>query len=199
MQMPVVVCGAAGYRAGRSELVRLADGTTVLHDVLDHELDVVFVGFNPGRFSAAAGHHFAGPANHFWRLLYESDMTPRRLSPVEDMLLLEYGLGVTNIVARMTPGSADLSWDELIQGGLALQEKMKIYRPRFVCLLGKDVYRGYAGLRRSTPVAYGLQTVETVSGVREFVVPNPSPRSTLPYKQRLNLMRQLTDVAGKRE
>ena len=40
-------------------------------DYLAPGLDVLFVGINPGRRSAATGHHYAGPGNHFWPLLYE--------------------------------------------------------------------------------------------------------------------------------
>ncbi|HEY8394473.1 MAG TPA: mismatch-specific DNA-glycosylase, partial [Thermaerobacter sp.] len=154
-------------------------------------LAAVFVGLNPGRASAARGHHFAGPNNHFWRLLYEAGLTPRLLRPEEDVLLPRFGLGVTNVVPRATRGEADLAWEELVAGGEALRAKIARVRPRLVVLLGKLVYRGYAGLSRSAPVEWGLQPGETVPGVREFVAPNPSPRSTVPYDLRLQLFRQV--------
>lgn len=156
-------------------------------DVLAPGLEVVFVGLNPGRASATAGHHFAGPNNLFWRLLHEAGFVPRVLRPEEDRLLLRWGVGVTNVVPRATRGEADLGWDELAAGGAALRAKMARYRPRLVVLLGKQVYRAYAGLARTARVDWGLQPRESVAGVREFVAPNPSSRSTVPYAERLRL------------
>ena len=159
-------------------------------DVLAPGLRAVFVGLNPGRASATAGHHFAGPNNHFWRLLYEAGFVPRALRPEEDGLLPRWGLGVTNVVPRATRGEADLTWDELAAGGAALRAKIARYRPRLVILLGKQVYRAYAGLPRTARVGWGLQARQTVPGVREFAAPNPSSRSTVPYAERLRLFRE---------
>ena len=50
-------------------------------DVLGPELEVVFCGINPGRFSAEAAAHFANPRNDFWRLLHEAGFTPRLYDP----------------------------------------------------------------------------------------------------------------------
>ena len=163
-------------------------------DVLAPGLRAVFVGLNPGRASAARGHHFAGPNNHFWRLLHEAGLTPRRLRPEEDVLLPRFGLGVTNIVPRASRGEADLTWDELVAGGEALRRKIAGVRPGLVVLLGKQVYRAYAGLPRSAPVSWGLQPRQTVPGVRELAAPNPSSRSTVPYAERLALFRQVRDL-----
>lgn len=160
-------------------------------DVLVPGLAAVFVGLNPGRASAARGHHFAGPNNHFWRLLYEAGLTPRLLRPEEDVLLPRFGLGVTNVVPRATRGEADLAWEELVAGGEALRAKIARVRPRLVVLLGKQVYRAYAGLKRNAAVEWGLQARETVPGVREFLAPNPSSRSTVPYQLRLELFRDV--------
>ncbi len=170
---------------------------TGLPDYIPFRPRVLFVGYNPGRKSAAAGHHFAGPNNHFWRLLHESGFTERLFPPEEDALLPAYGLGLTNIVARMTPSSSDLSWAEMLAGGGALRDKVDRCRPQVVCLLGKDVYRAYAGLSRTRPVAWGFQAKPQVPGTRDFVMPNPSSRSTVPYQQRLALFRELQSaVAG---
>lgn len=169
--------------------------TTGLADIIPPRARVLFVGYNPGRHSAAAGHHFAGPANHFWTLLHQAGFTDRLLRPEEDGLLPTYRLGVTNLVARMTPGSADLSWQELLEGGERLRAKVARYQPRILCLLGKDIYRAYTRLPRSRKVAWGFQPESQVPGTREFVMPNPSPRSTIPFTERLRLFRLLREAA----
>lgn len=160
-------------------------------------LDVIFVGINPGRYSAASGHHFSGPGNHFWRLLAESGLTPVALRPEEDHRLLGFGLGVMNIVDRPSPGSDGLTTGELKRGGARLRERIDSLSPRLICLLGKEVYRHYAGLGPSIPLDWGSQPRQTVAGVDEFLAPNPSARSTIPYERRLELFRQLAALIGR--
>ena len=82
-----------------------------LPDYLGPGLKVLLVGINPGLRSAKVGHHFAGLGNYFWKLLHDSGITPRRFSYEEDALLLDFGVGLTNIVDRPTRGSGDLSKD----------------------------------------------------------------------------------------
>jgi len=177
-----------------AELRRLQWERLTVRDVLAPGLDVLFVGINPGRASASAGHHFAGPGNHFWRLLHEAGFTPRRLAPAEEQVLLEYGIGITNIVRRASRGEDDLSWEELTAGGARLRELVRRHRPRVVALLGKNVYRAYAGLKKTADVAWGRQPGAVVDGVIDFVAPNPSPRSTIPYERRLALFRELRSL-----
>src|SRR3954465_2882227 len=86
-------------------------------DVIDHRLDVLFVGINPGLWSGATGHHFAKPGNRFWKALHLSGFTDRQLDPSEDALLPTYGLGVTNLVARTTARADEVTEDEIRAGG----------------------------------------------------------------------------------
>lgn len=177
-----------------AQLRRLKWEEMTVPSIWPRGVPIVFVGLNPGRASAGAGHHFAGPNNHFWRLLYEAGFTPRLLSPQEDKLLSQYGIGVTNIVHRATRGENDLSWEELQAGGAVLREAVARRHPRVLALLGKQVYRAYAGLSRSARVEWGLQPRFTVPEVAEFLAPNPSSRSTVPYEQRLALFRELRSL-----
>ena len=170
----------------------------IVPDVLAPGLDVVFVGLNPGRASATAGHHFAGPGNHFWRLLHAAGLTPRQVAPGEDATLLGLGIGITNAVDRASRGEQDLAWAELVAGGARLREKIARFRPRLLAVLGKQAYRGYAGLPRSAEVPWGLQPRATVPGVRECLAANPSARGTLPFEVRLAQFREIRELAGRR-
>lgn len=172
------------------ELRRLTWERQTVPDIIEEGLGLLFVGINPGRHSAGEGHHFAGPQNHFWRLLHEAGCTPRLLSPEEDRSLPAFGMGITNLVDRPSAGEGDLSWAEMKAAGAVLREKVARFRPRGVVLLGKNVYRAYANLPPSHPVAWGRQVRETVPGVAEWVAPNPSPRSTLPREMRLRYFRE---------
>jgi mismatch-specific thymine-DNA glycosylase len=36
-----------------------------LNDIVDFDLDIVFVNINPGLYSVFKQHHYSGPGNHF--------------------------------------------------------------------------------------------------------------------------------------
>src|SRR6187200_2471357 len=101
----------------------------LLRDRIASDLRVLFVGINPGMRSAALGHHFAGPSNRFWKLLYESGLVPEPVTWADDDRLIVWGFGITNLVARATPGINDLRPGELLAGRRALVAKVRRYRP----------------------------------------------------------------------
>src|SRR5262244_3488625 len=97
------------------EEVAAARGRTI-PDVIGPGLRVLFVGINPGLYSAAIGHHFGRPGNRFWPALHAGGFTPRVLSPFEEIHLLRYRLGMTNLVDRATATADELARDELVTG-----------------------------------------------------------------------------------
>lgn len=164
----------------------------LLNDIIAPGLKVLFVGYNPSIKSEEKGHHFAGPGNLFWTLLADSGLTDHRLNPDQDGLLIYWGLGITNLVARATPGAADLSRQELQEGTLALRNKISFFRPEVVAFLGKDIYRVYLELAMGRPLTWGLQKRLKPDDVPfQVVVPNPSRRSTIPYGMRLRYFIEL--------
>jgi double-stranded uracil-DNA glycosylase len=104
-------------------------------------LDVLFCGINPGRYSAAVGHHFAGPGNLFWPTLFAAGFTPRRFSAFEGAELLSLGFGITNFVARCTASADELTPDEIRAGARQVVRKVLRFRPRFVAFVGLQAYR----------------------------------------------------------
>ncbi|KAF8588202.1 DNA glycosylase [Ramaria rubella] len=112
-----------------------------LHDCLAPSLDVVFCGVNPGCMSAAKGHHFANPTNHFWKSLHLSGLTSKLLLPSEDETLPAlYSLGLTNLVSRPSAEQAELSKEEMKDSVPLLKTKIVNYRPRIVCFVGKGIW-----------------------------------------------------------
>jgi mismatch-specific thymine-DNA glycosylase len=144
-----------------------------LPDYLQPGLRVVFVGFNPGTRSAAVGHYYAGRGNVFWPLLYESGLLPDALSYADDARILEFGIGLTDLVKRPTRSSSELSLAEARAGAVLLQSKLLTCAPRVVCYNGKGVYAWYSGRRI---VTLGLQD-DTIGQARVFVVPSTSARN----------------------
>jgi TDG/mug DNA glycosylase family protein len=144
-----------------------------LPDYLRPHLRLVFVGFNPGTRSAAIGHYYAGRGNLFWPLLYESGLVPEPLTYAEDQRVLEFGIGLTDLVKRSTPSSADLSTAEARAGAEVLQRKLLMHAPHVTCFNGKGVYAWYS---RQKSVALGPQ--DTTIGIsRVFVAPSTSGRN----------------------
>ena len=86
---------------------------------------VLFVGINPGVRSALTGHHFAGFSNRFWKLLFKSKLVPEPITFADDDRLPEWGYGITNIVARPTPGIDTLDAEEYVAGRLRLRRKIE--------------------------------------------------------------------------
>jgi TDG/mug DNA glycosylase family protein len=141
-----------------------------LPDVLATGLRVWFCGINPSLISAATGHHFARPGNRFWRTLHEAGFTRRRLAPSEQRLLLDAGIGLTNLVDRATASAAELSAGELAAGRRRLEAKVRRLRPGAVAVLGIGAYRHAFGRPRG---ALGPQP-ERLAGAALWVLPNPS-------------------------
>src|SRR5438876_2460404 len=110
------------WRPTRAQL-EAARGKGV-RDVSAPGLDVLFVGINPGLYTAAIGHHFGRPGNRFWSALHHAGFTPRVLSPFEERELLGLGLGISNFVERASAAADDLAAEEIRDGSQALEAKI---------------------------------------------------------------------------
>lgn len=171
-----------------------------LEDRIKPGVRVLFVGINPGVRSAQTGHHFAGPSNRFWKLLREAGLVSEPLTFEEDGRLPEFGFGITNLVARPSPGINDLKPMDYIDGWKVLEKKIRKYRPEVVALVGVTLYRAIlplvgtpSGSNRGSRVAsIGMESAPElqpgeaaeltscrliVHGARIFVLPNPSGRN----------------------
>jgi TDG/mug DNA glycosylase family protein len=147
-----------------------------LTDRIGPGVRVLFVGINPGVRSALTGHHFAGYSNRFWKLLHEAGLVPRAVACEDDVCLPEWGYGVTNLVARPSPGIDDLEPAEYLEGRDALLRKIRRWAPEVVALVGVTLHRALFPERRKSPIALGWQE-ERLAGARVFVLPNPSGRN----------------------
>ena len=146
-----------------------AAGRTV-PDVIAPGLRVLFCGINPGLYSGATGHHFARPGNRFWPVLHAAGFTPRVLKPWEERGLLDWGYGITNLVARATATAAELRREEYVAGAKRLERKVKRYGPAWVAVVGIGAYR--EGFGRRTAVI-GPQP-ERIGTAQLWLLPQPS-------------------------
>jgi TDG/mug DNA glycosylase family protein len=158
-----------------------------LPDYLRPGLRLVFVGFNPGERSSRIGHYYAGRGNQFWNFLYESGLVPQRLGPEDDARLLEFGLGLTDVVKRWSRSSSELRAADYRRGVPVLAQKLRASAPRVVAFNGKLAYERFSGRR----ARLGWQRTR-IAGARVFVLPSTSGRNgsrtrtaKLAYFQRL--------------
>jgi TDG/mug DNA glycosylase family protein len=139
-------------------------------DLVGPDLRVLFCGINPGTLSGELGQHFARPGNRFWKLLHAGGFTDSVLLPSDQHTLPALGIGITNLVGRVTAAASELSVSELREGATQLASKVTVLRPRCVAMLGLQAYR--TAFRRSE-ATIGPQP-ELLAGARLWLLPNPS-------------------------
>jgi TDG/mug DNA glycosylase family protein len=159
----------------RAELESFRD--TEVPDLLPRSRPkLLFVGINPGLWTAATQTHFAHPGNRFYPALLRAGIIERAIDPAAGMTdadrehLTSRGIGITNVVHRATARADELTADELRVGGEQLVALVERVRPRVVALAGITAYRTAFGRRKA---ALGRQE-ETLGGAELWVVPNPS-------------------------
>ena len=158
----------------RAELESVRDET--VPDLIGPGLRLLFVGINPGLWTAATQTHFAHPGNRFYPALLQAGIIERPIdrgtgmSDVDRRHLIERGIGITNVVHRATAKASELGADELRAGGEELRGFVRRHDPAVVAIAGITAYRTAFGLPKAT---MGEQP-EPFEGARLFVVPNPS-------------------------
>lgn len=181
-------------REDREDLRVVRGSLPTLRDRIRPGVRVLFVGINPGVRSALTGHHFAGFSNRFWKLLHESGLVPEPIGYQDDVRLPEWGYGITNIVARATPGIDGLEKEEFVRGRVRLRRKVLRHRPKVVAAVGVTVFRAMFPERRGA-VTLGLQR-ERVGESAVFVLPNPSGRNAnFGYREMLDAFASLARYA----
>jgi double-stranded uracil-DNA glycosylase len=161
-------------RFTRAELESFRDAE--VPDLLGEGIRLLFVGINPGLWTAATRTHFAHPVNRFYPALLRAGIIDRPIDPAAGMTkedrayLIGRGVGITNLVRRATARASELSDEELRAGGLRLLETVRRTAPAVVAVAGITAYRTAFGDRRAVP---GEQP-DGIAGARLWVVPNPS-------------------------
>jgi TDG/mug DNA glycosylase family protein len=139
-------------------------------DLVGPNLRVLFCGINPGQRSGELGLHFARAGNRFWKLLHAGGFTDHVLTPSEQAALPALGVGITNLVERVTVAASELDRAELRAGGLRLEAKARDLLPHIVAVLGIGAYRT-AFHRPSAEVG---EQPERLAASRLWLLPNPS-------------------------
>ena len=139
-------------------------------------LRLLFVGINPGLWTAAVQTHFAHPVNRFYPALLKAGILTEPVDPSAGMTDTDRerfrarGLGITNLAPRATAKASELTTAELRAGGQRLRELVQARRPPVVAILGITAYRQAFGHPKAR---LGPQD-ESFVGAELWVVPNPS-------------------------
>jgi double-stranded uracil-DNA glycosylase len=149
---------------------------TEVPDLLGPDVRLLFVGINPGLWTAATQTHFAHPVNRFYPALLAAGIIDRPIDPAAGMTdadrdyLCQRGIGITNLVHRATARADELSPEELRAGAVRLTELVARVRPRVVAVAGITAYRQAFGERK----AVGGRQPQGLADADLWVVPNPS-------------------------
>jgi double-stranded uracil-DNA glycosylase len=160
-----------------------------LPDYLRRGMRLVVVGTNPSEQSARAGHYYSGRGNVFWPLLYDSGIVAEQLSSNDDRRIIEFGIGLTNLVPRPTRTEVELTREEFGEGRILLAQKIEQFGPRVVAFNGKTAYARFS--QRSC--VFGLQD-EKIYGARVFVLPSTSGPDATIRGSKLRYFRQLAKL-----
>lgn len=162
-----------GFTRAQLEAYR---GRSVADLMPEHPL-LVFVGINPGLWTAATGVHFAHPGNRFYPALVEAGIIPRvpvigegGMPEADRRMFLDAGIGISNVVHRATARADELTRDELVEGAARLEADARRWRAAVVAVVGLTAYR--QGFGRTRAVS-GRQS-EKLADAELWVVPNPS-------------------------
>ena len=181
----------------KQELAAYRDST--VPDLIGDDCWLLFVGINPGLWTAATQTHFCHPSNRFYPALFEAGLIDWKVETDIGMTdeqkhdFTAKGMGITNLVERATVRASELSRHELRVGAGRLAELAADLQPRVVAVAGVTAYREAFAERTA---ALGKQP-GLLADAGLWVVPNPSGLNAHETIESLaTWYRQVADAAG---
>lgn len=157
----------------RAELESFRD--VAVPDLIGPGCRLLFVGINPGLWTAATQTHFCHPSNRFYPALQRSGLidfeidTDNGMTEVQRDEFTSRGMGISNLVERATVRASELSSDELVEGGRKLSRLVERTKPTVVAVAGVTAYRTAFGDKSAV-----LGHQERPGPANWWVLPNPS-------------------------
>ena len=143
--------------------------TDVLSDLLQHSLRIVLCGTAAGTTSAAERAYYAHRQNKFWKILHETKLTPEPLGPQQYRDLLQYRIGLTDLV-KAGVGMDRATLPKLTAADRArLRDAIATFRPRFLAFTSKTAGQRFFDAKRD----YGEQC-EMIGDTRVWILPSTS-------------------------
>ncbi len=143
----------------------------VLPDVLKPGLKIVFCGTAVGTVSAKRGAYYAHPQNKFWRVLHSVRLTPRLVTPEEYRVVLQWGLGLTDIAKQVSGMDRELPTGALgLEACAALTDKIREAQLKILAFTSLTGGRRWLG----RTAGFG-DSGERIGRTRVWLLPSPSP------------------------
>lgn len=165
-----------------------------LPDYLRKGMKLVIVGCNPTESSVRAGHYYAGRGNPFWPLIYDSGVVPEPFDYPDDRRIIEFGIGLTDLVKRPTKTIEELKREDFAEGRFVLSKKLEEFLPRVVAFNGRLPYEQFAQRK----CKYGIQK-ELLYGARVYVLPASMEQTAKNRGERLRHFRKLAQLVKQTE
>jgi TDG/mug DNA glycosylase family protein len=158
----------------KQELETYRDAT--VPDLIGPGCRLLFVGINPGLWTAATQTHFCHPTNRFYGSLRLAGLidftidTDSGMTAEQRLAFAGSGMGITNLVSRATVRASELRATELRDGAGRLQRLVSEVGPRVVAMAGVTAYRTAFG---APGARLGPQEDPPLDAIT-WVIPNPS-------------------------
>src|SRR5215471_2115760 len=160
-----------------------------LPDHLRKGMKLVIIGCSPSTSSVRVGHYYAGRENEFWPMLFKGGVVPEPFDYRDDKRVIEFGVGLTDLVKRPTKTPEELTREDFAEGRIVLSQKLEEFAPRVVAFNGKLAYEQFSQRRCS----FGLQK-ELLYGARVYVLPTTPAVENRDKGGQLAHFRRLADV-----
>ncbi len=156
------------YRVGES--VGEPSVPDILHDLLEESLQIILCGTAAGTASAIAEAYYAHKQNKFWKILHATKLTPELLQPHQYRDLLNYRIGLTDLVKTHAGMDRQIPLSDAGKIGRArLHASIVRCRPKFLAFTSKTAGQKFLGGKRD----YGEQ-IELLADARIWILPSTS-------------------------
>ena len=139
------------------------------------------------------GHYYAGRGNQFWEVLYKVGLTSRKLEPLEDHTLPEFGIGLTDLAKGVSGMDKHIPDDAFVP--TRLLEVAREWSPRAVAFNGKNSAQIALSVRDRLPI--GRYEALNFDDVAVWILPSTSGAARGHFK--LNAWQQFADWIKRRE
>jgi TDG/mug DNA glycosylase family protein len=157
-------------------------------------MKLVIVGCNPTESSVRVGHYYAGRDNPFWPILFESGVVPEPFDYHDDKRVIEFGIGLTDLVKRPSKSPDELTREDFAEGRIVLSQKLEEFAPRVIAFNGRLTYEQFAQRK----CKFGLQK-ELLYGSRVYVLPATPGAQAQGKSERLQYFRKLAQLVKRVE
>jgi TDG/mug DNA glycosylase family protein len=110
----------------------------------------------------------------------------------DDKRVIEFSIGLTDLVKRPTKGVEELKREDFAEGRIVLSQKLEEYAPHVVAFNGKLAYEQFAQRK----CKFGIQK-EQLYGARVYVLPSTSGTNTVGRSEKLRHFRKLAQLVAR--